>query len=134
VESIDVKVDHGPLHPVRYQHHNDSYYEPQDDGMNEYQEKEDFEQEERMETPQPKTPSRYGQKHHPKIHILGNKEAGVQTKRKLVDTSIVANFSLLSTREPKKFIQASQEDHWVKSMNEELDQIVKNKTWDHVQR
>jgi hypothetical protein len=39
VESIDVKVDEGPLHPVRHQHHDDSYdepinNEPQDDIMN----------------------------------------------------------------------------------------------------
>jgi len=32
--------------------------------------------------------------------------------------------------EPKKISQATQDDHWVKDMNEELDQIEKNKTWD----
>jgi hypothetical protein len=31
-------------------------------------------------------------------------------------------------------MQESQDDHWVKSMNEELDQIEKNKTWDLVPR
>jgi hypothetical protein len=40
VESIDVKVDEGPFHPVRHQHHDDSYEEPisneaQYDNMNE---------------------------------------------------------------------------------------------------
>jgi hypothetical protein len=139
VESIDVKVDEGPLHPVRHQHHDDSYdepinNEPQDDRMNEYQEQEDSEEEERMETPQPKTPSRYVQKHHPESQILGNKEAGVQTRRKLIDTSSSANFALLSMSEPQNFVQASQDDHWVKAMNEELDQIEKNKTWDLVPR
>jgi hypothetical protein len=61
VESIDVKVDEKPLHPERHQHHDNSYYEPiknepQGDGMHEYQEQEDSEEEERMETSQPKTP------------------------------------------------------------------------------
>jgi hypothetical protein len=36
--------------------------------------------------------------------------------------------------EPQTFMQVSQDDHWVKSMNEELDQIEKNKTWDLVPR
>jgi hypothetical protein len=51
--------------------------EPQGDGMHEYQEQEDFEEEERMETSQPKTPSKYVQKYHPESQILGNKEVGV---------------------------------------------------------
>jgi hypothetical protein len=41
VESIDVKVDEGPFHPERHQHHDDPYdepirNEPQDDEMNQY--------------------------------------------------------------------------------------------------
>jgi hypothetical protein len=36
--------------------------------------------------------------------------------------------------EPKKKLQASQDDHWIKAMNEELDQIEKNNTWDLVPR
>jgi hypothetical protein len=35
---------------------------------------------------------------------------------------------------PQKFVQISQDDHWVKVMNEELDQIEENKTWDLVPR
>jgi hypothetical protein len=31
-------------------------------------------------------------------------------------------------------LQASQDDHWIKAMNEELDQIEKNQTWDLVPR
>jgi hypothetical protein len=42
VESIDIKVYEGPFHPVRHQHHDDSYEEsisnvPQDDNVNEDQ-------------------------------------------------------------------------------------------------
>ena len=116
--------------------------------MNEDQETKDLEEEERMETSHPNTPSMYVQKHHPESHILGNKEASVQNKRKLIDTSSFANFALLSMSEPQNFallsmsepqnfallsmsepqnfVQASQDDHWVKAMNEELDQIEKN--------
>jgi hypothetical protein len=36
--------------------------------------------------------------------------------------------------EPKNFNEANKDDHWVKAMNEELDQIEKNNTWEMVQR
>jgi hypothetical protein len=76
-----------------------------------------------METSQPKTPSRYGQKHHPESQILGNKETCVQTRRKPIDTSVSANLSLLSMIEAQNFVQESEVDHWFKDMNEELEQI-----------
>jgi hypothetical protein len=36
--------------------------------------------------------------------------------------------------EPKNFNESSTNDRWVKVMNEELDQIEKNNTWEMVQR
>jgi hypothetical protein len=36
--------------------------------------------------------------------------------------------------EPKNFNEASKDDHWVKEMNDELDQIEKNNTWETVHR
>jgi hypothetical protein len=36
--------------------------------------------------------------------------------------------------EPKNFNEASKDDHWVKAMNDELDQIEKNNTWEMVHR
>jgi hypothetical protein len=60
-----------------------------------------------METPHPKTPSRYVQKPHPESQILGNKEACVQTRRQIIDTSSSANCALFSMRETKFFLQAS---------------------------
>ena len=36
--------------------------------------------------------------------------------------------------EPNNFIEASKSNEWVKSMNEELDQIEKNETWELVPR
>jgi hypothetical protein len=36
--------------------------------------------------------------------------------------------------ESKNFNEASKDDHWVKAMNDELDQIEKNNTWEMVHR
>ena len=36
--------------------------------------------------------------------------------------------------EPKNFEEASKDEDWVKAMNEELDQIEKNNTWELVPR
>ena len=42
--------------------------------------------------------------------------------------------ALLSVVEPKKFTEASKNDVWIKAMNEELDQIERNKAWEIVPR
>ena len=36
--------------------------------------------------------------------------------------------------EPKNFEESSEDEYWVKAMNEELDQIEKNNTWELVPR
>jgi hypothetical protein len=36
--------------------------------------------------------------------------------------------------EPKNFNEASRDDHWINAMNDELDQIEKNSTWELVHR
>jgi hypothetical protein len=36
--------------------------------------------------------------------------------------------------EPKNFNEARKDDHWVQAMNDELDQIEKNNTWEMVPR
>jgi hypothetical protein len=36
--------------------------------------------------------------------------------------------------EPKNFNETNKDDHWVKAMNDELDQIEKNNMWYMVQR
>jgi hypothetical protein len=43
-------------------------------------------------------------------------------------------YSLLSQVEPKCFIEAQNDHHWVNVMEEELNQIEKNKTWELVPR
>jgi hypothetical protein len=42
--------------------------------------------------------------------------------------------AFISMVEPKKFNESSEDVNWLKSMNEELDQIEKNDTWELVPR
>ena len=44
------------------------------------------------------------------------------------------HLTLLSTIEPNSFEEASKDEFWNKAMNEELDQIKKNGTWNLVPR
>jgi hypothetical protein len=41
---------------------------------------------------------------------------------------------MLSLVEPKSFSEANKNEYWIKAMNEELDQIEKNQTWELVPR
>ena len=41
---------------------------------------------------------------------------------------------MLSQIEPKKFEEASKDKNWVNAMNEELDQIERNNTWELIPR
>ena len=43
-------------------------------------------------------------------------------------------FCLISQVEPKRIDEACKDDHWTQAMKEELDQIVKNGTWELVPR
>jgi hypothetical protein len=44
------------------------------------------------------------------------------------------HLALLSTVEPNSFEEANTDEHWIKAMEEELDQIEKNETWELVPR
>ena len=79
-----------------------------------------------------KAPSRYVEKNHPKYQILGEKGSSVQTRRTLVGSPRYITF--LSTIEPQNVNQASKDECWIQAMNEELDQIEKNNTWELVPR
>ena len=61
---------------------------------------------------------------------MGDKNFGFITRRKLPGVEQ----ALISIVEPKNFTEARKSDEWVKSMNEELDQIEKNETWELVPR
>jgi len=45
-----------------------------------------------------------------------------------------SRIALLSSIEPKSFNEASEDKDWVETMNEELDHIEKNSTWELVPR
>jgi hypothetical protein len=78
--------------------------------------------------------SRIIQKNHPVSQIIREKDKGVQTRRKLIKTTEQSHIALISMLEPKNFNETNKDDHWDKAMNEELDQIEKNNTWEMVQR
>ena len=61
---------------------------------------------------------------------MGDKNVGVKIRRQITDVE----HALLSIVETKNFPEASKSDEWVKAMNEELDQIEKNETWELVPR
>jgi hypothetical protein len=156
VESEDVKVD--DLKTIRIKHQEtilDNEYEYEDDDepvgtqaeeveenkeekeeddMDTSEDEEDIREEEiREESPRrdTKTPSRMTQKNHPEELIIGNKSDGVQTRRQLLYQTEI---TLLSHIEPSSIKEACKYDNWVNAMNEELDQIEKNQTWELVPR
>ena len=80
---------------------------------------------------QTQTPSRWVQKNCPESQIIGDKDSGVKTRRKLLYDEEQA---LLSIVELKKFKEACKIEDWINAMNDELDQIEKNQTWELVPR
>eukprot|EP00253_Pinus_taeda_P020818 PITA_20818 len=79
-----------------------------------------------------KTPSRYVQKNHLETKILWEKEAGVQIRRTITGTS--SYLGLLSSTEPQNVNEPFKYECWVKAMDEELEKIEKNDTWELVPR
>jgi len=79
-----------------------------------------------------KNPSRYVQKNHLETQILGKTEVGVQTRRTISEASIY--LPLLSSAGPQNVREACKDECWVKAMEEELEQIEKNNTWELVRR
>jgi hypothetical protein len=73
------------------------------------------------------------QKNHPSDQIIGNKDAGVETRRR-IRSQKQQHLALLSTIETNNFEEANKDKYWVKATDEELDQIEKNDTWELVPR
>jgi FtsZ-interacting cell division protein YlmF len=142
VECIDVKVDEGI--PAREVYNNESSTEDiakvEDEHVHE-SENEDSESDEDTYTwtdsnqqATSNSSSRITQKNHPKSQIIGEKDKGVQTRRKIIKNTEQSHIAFISMLEPKNFNEASKDDHWVKEMNDELDHIEKNNTWEMVHR
>jgi hypothetical protein len=142
VDCIDVKIDEGI--PAREVYSNESSTEDTakvEDEQVQESENEDSESDEDSDTQTDSnqqsttnSSSRIIQKNHPASQIIGEKDKGVQTRRKLIKTTEQSHIALISMLEPKNFNEANKDDHWVKAMNDELDQIEKNNTWEMVQR
>jgi hypothetical protein len=153
-ESADVKVD--DLKTIRIKHQEtildsededddesvgtqaeeveENKEEREEDDMDTSEDEEDIQEEEiREESPRrdTKTPSRMTQKNHPEELIIGNKSDGVHTRRQLLYQTEI---TLLSHIEPNSIKEACKDENWVNAMNEELDQIEKNQTWELVPR
>jgi hypothetical protein len=67
------------------------------------------------------------QKNHPASQIIGEKDKCVQTRRRIIKDTEQSHIDFISMMEPKNFNEASKDG---KLMNEELDQIEKNDTWE----
>jgi hypothetical protein len=81
----------------------------------------------------PKTPSKQVQKNHHLDYIIRNKDAKVETRRRIRSLE-QTHLALSSTIEPNSFEESNKDEFWNKDMDEELDQIEKNDTWEFVPR
>jgi hypothetical protein len=72
------------------------------------------------------------QKNHRENLMLGDKIVKTHTRRKLACSYECVNLSLLSKIELKCFEEASNDQHWINFMEEYLNQIEKNQTWELV--
>jgi hypothetical protein len=91
------------------------------------------EAEEKVQKVTPKTPSRRVQKNHPSDHIIGNKDTGIETRTRMCLLEQM-HLELTSMIELTYCEEASKDEFWNKAMDEELDQIEKNDTWELVPR
>ena len=72
--------------------------------------------------------SKYVRRHHTPDQIIGDKLDGTVTRKKLKGTCLLAEF------EPRSVKDALENESWIQAMNEEIEQIEKNKTWTLVPR
>eukprot|EP00253_Pinus_taeda_P028614 PITA_28614 len=133
VESIDVVVDEEGKTPrqVKFEDFEDDEDYPSMSNQI-HDEEETHESPEEQIRIEEKTPSMYVQKNHPETQILGQKEVGVQTRRTISEAS--SYLALLSSIEPQNVREACNDECWVRAMDEELEQIEKNNTWELVPR
>jgi hypothetical protein len=128
-----MKIKESSKDLVEQDHEEDLKEEEVDEESDEEEEKPEAEKEQQDLQVPPKTPSRRVQKNHPSEQIIGNKDAGVETRRR-IHSPEQQHLALLSTIEPSSFEEANKDEFWIKAMDEELDQIEKNDTWELVPR
>ena len=67
--------------------------------------------------------ARYVRRHHAPDQIIEGKLDEIVTRNKLKGTCLLAEF------EPRKIKDSLDNESWIEAMNEEIEQIEKNKTW-----
>ena len=67
--------------------------------------------------------ARYVRRYHVLEKIIRNQLEGTMTRKKLKDTCFLTKF------EPRIVKDAFENESWIEEMNEEIEQIEKNKTW-----
>lgn len=141
VDCIDVKVDENCHGDIKKRCDDDSCLEDTNEEterqvQESQKEESDSSEYEEAESEQPTvhSSSRITRKNHPENQIIGDGNKGVQTRRKILLESEQSHIAFLSTVEPQCFKEASKDKDWIAAMNDELDQIEKNDTWELVPR
>jgi hypothetical protein len=138
VESINMTIDETGR-PESKEEVNKSMKQPLEEEAKDEKEVEEedeenpIEVEEQVQEVSPNTPSRRVQKNHPSDQIIRNKDARVETRNKIRSPE-QTHLALLTTIEPNCFEETNKDEFWKKAMDEELDQIEKNDTWELVPR
>jgi hypothetical protein len=121
VESINVTIDETGWPESKEE--NESMKQPLEEEEEDEKEVEEedeenpTESEEKVQQVSSKTPSKPVQKNHPSDQIIGNKDAGVETRRR-IRSSEQTHLTILSTIEPNFFEEASKDESWNKAMDE----------------
>jgi hypothetical protein len=137
VESINITIDETDRPESKEE--NESMKQPLEQEAKDEKEVEEEDEEnmteakEQVQQVSPKTPNKQVQKNHPSNQIIRNKYVGVETRRRIYSPE-QTHLALLSTIEPNYFEEANKDESWNKAMDEELDQIEKNDTWELVPR
>ena len=79
-------------------------------------------------------PRYWYQEKYPLEQIIGDQNVVIGTRIIQTQRNQEVHFSSLSTTELITFAESSTDEHWIKAMEEELDQIEKNETWELVPR
>jgi hypothetical protein len=136
VESINVTIDEiGRLESKEEENQSmEQLFEEEDEKEVEEEDEENLtKEEEKFQQVSPKTPNKQVQKNHPSNQIIGSKDAGVETRRTICSPE-QTHLTLLSTIEPNCFEESNKDEFWNKAMDEEMDKIEKNDTWELVPR
>jgi hypothetical protein len=114
VERINVTINE-TCRPESKEEENESMEQPlEEEAEDEKEVEEEYEEnptetKEQVQQVSPKTPSKRVQKNHPSDQIIGNKDAGVETRR-IICSPEQKHLDILSTIEPNYFEEANNDE------------------------